>query len=111
MTPTLAIIFHYIIPLILAVFGFWGLFYFHRLDLKVWAWIFFQCSVGLFFIQLALENHAPEANGPNPLALALGVSTFLVALLGGFLMMGLATFLKKQNGSWDETEINRRLKP
>jgi hypothetical protein len=105
------LIFHYGLPMLLAAGGIWGLFYSSRLDLKVWAWVFLQCSAGLFFLQLAVENPAPGPAAPNPLALALGVGAFLVALLSGFLMMGLAAFLKKQNGSWDEAEINRRLKP
>jgi hypothetical protein len=110
MNPALAMIFHYIFPLLLTVLGFWGLVSFNRLDLKVWAWIFLQCSAGLFFIQLALENPIPGTSGPNPLALGLGVGGFLVALLAGALLMGLAVFLKQQNGSWNEDEINRRLK-
>jgi hypothetical protein len=111
MNPHLFQVFHYLLPMALAVGGVWGLVAFKRLDLKVWAWVFLQCSAGLFFLQLAVENPAPGSAGPNPLALAMGVGTFIVALLTGFLLMGLAAFLKRQNGSWDEDEINRRLKP
>ena len=111
MTAHPALVFHYILPFLLAVGGFWGLVYFKRLDLKVWSWVFLQSSAGLFFIQLAVENPAPGSTGPNPLVLALGVGSYLTALLAGSLLMGLAVFLKRQNGSWDEDEINRRLKP
>jgi|GEM_PF-7088510 hypothetical protein len=111
MNPHLLLIFHYAFPIVLAVLGFWGLLYFKRIDLKVWAWVFLQCSVGFYFLQLSMENPAPGSNGPNPLALDLGSGVFIVALLTGGLLLGLAGFLKQQNGSWDEDEINRRLKP
>jgi hypothetical protein len=95
----------------LAVIGFWGLFYFNRLDHKAGAWFLLQFSTGIFLFQLAFENPAPGSNAPNPLALGLGVGAILTALLVGSLLLGLASFLKRQYGTWVEDEIDRRFKP
>ncbi len=111
MTFSLAPLFHFGLPLVLAVVGFGGLFHFKRVDYKAGAWFLLQASAGLLLIQFAIENPAPGSTGANPMALCLGVVVFLVALLIGFLLFGMAFLLKSQNGTWDEDEINRRLKP
>ncbi len=111
MTPHPALVFHYFLPLLLAAIGFWGLFYFNRLDHKAGAWFLLQFSTGIFLCQLAFENPAPGSSAPNPLALGLGVGAILTALLVGSLLLGLASFLKRQYGTWVEDEIDRKLKP
>jgi hypothetical protein len=97
--------------MLLAVIGFWGLFYFNRLDHKAGAWFLLQFSTGISLCQLAFEHPAPGTGAPNPLALGLGVGAILAALLVGSLLMGMASFLKGQYGTWVAEEIGRRLKP
>ncbi len=111
MTPHIPLIFQYILPFGLAVLGFWGLTSFTRLDQKAGAWLMLQLAVGVFLLQLAFENPAAGSTGANPFVLSLGVMVALTGLLVFSLLLGLAIFLKRQNGSWDGDEINRRLKP